>query len=62
MVGDSDIKFKAPVYSETDSNCPPVSGYTIYEKDCTTLSSAFENSSDLMSTLSDEFLNAKLVN
>ena len=62
MVGDSKIRVKVPNYSETDSNCPAVEHIKIYDKDCLTISTAFENANDLMSTLSGGFLFANLVN
>ena len=60
MIGDSKIKFIVPNYSQTDPNCQAVEHIKIYEKDCVTISSAFENSNDLMSSLSGGFLEAKL--
>ena len=60
MVGDSNIRFKTPAYSETDSNCPAVSDYKIYDKDCNSISTDFENSSDLISSLTVGYLYAKL--
>ena len=62
MVGDSNINFKAPNYSETNVNCPAVESIKIYIKDCTTISAEFSNSNDLMSSLSNGLLYAELVN
>ena len=62
MIGDSDTEFIIPVYSETDAECPQEVSVKIYENDCVTLSAAFENSADLMSTLSNGTMKAKLVN
>jgi hypothetical protein len=62
MVGDLDPGFKVAKYAETDSNCPDVDTVKAYEKDCSTISSAFQNSDNLMTTLSSGYLWAKLVN
>ena len=62
MVGDSNINFKAPNYIEIDVNCPAVESIKIYEKNCSTISAEFESSNDLMSSLSNGLLYAKLVN
>jgi hypothetical protein len=62
MVGDSYIRFKIPEINETDLDCPSVKNMTIYEKDCTTISSVFKNPNDLMSSLSDRFVYAELNN
>ena len=62
MVGDTDPGFKVALYAETDSNCPDVDTVKAFEKDCSTISSAFKNSDNLMTTLSSGYLWAKLVN
>ena len=61
-VSNSEKRFIVPYYSETDSNCPVVSQIKIYEKDCSTISTAFSNSNDLMSSLSDGLLYGELAN
>ena len=61
MVGDLNIYFTSPAYSETDSNCPPVSVITIFENDCTTISTAFENSANMITSVTNGFYNARLV-
>ena len=45
----------------SDQDCPPVSGYVIYEDDCKTLSGVFKNPRDLIQTLSNGMLYAHLV-
>ena len=58
---DDKMRFKVPNYTETDSNCPAITSIKIYNKDCVTLSTSFENPSDLISTLSDGYLYARLL-
>jgi len=62
MVKDLNIAFKVPQFIDSDINCPAVTGYELFNKDCNTLSSAFENAGDLGPTLSNRFLYGKLVN
>ena len=58
MIGEPIIKFNIPNYSETDSECPVVTSHQIYDKTCTTLSTVFESSSDITSSLSSGVLSA----
>ena len=60
MVGDLSIIFMVPAYGETDANCPPVSGVTIFENDCTTTSTAFESSANIFMSLTNGFYKATL--
>jgi len=59
MVGDSNIRFKVPKYSDQVADCAV--SVEIYGKDCVTLSVDFENASNLILSLSGGFYYAKLV-
>jgi len=59
-VNSVNIRFKIPLYSNLDLDCPAVSSQQIYENDCTTLSTAFENSNNLIPSLQNGFLYANL--
>lgn len=61
MVSDSFIRFNVPEYSETDVECGPVISIQIYEQDCQTLSTAFKNADDAISTLSNGFYHLSLL-
>jgi len=48
------------LYAWTNSDCPEVTAETIFDKDCQTLSKYFENANNLISSLSNGYLLAKL--
>jgi len=53
-------KFKIPKYANTDLECPVVTKHEIQTKDCATMSTDFDNSGTLASTLSSGFFQGKL--
>jgi len=59
MVGDSNIRFKVPKYSDQVADCAV--SVEIYGKDCATLSVDFENASNLIPSLSNGYYLGKLI-
>jgi len=61
MIGGSDMRFKIPIYTTTESGCPSVSSVKILSKGCVNpIYNDFSNSNDVTGTLSNGFWYALL--
>jgi len=54
------MRYKIPVYANSDIRCPEVTKHVLYTKGTTSESTAFSNAADLTASLDGDFLYATL--
>jgi len=60
VVFDAEMRYKIPVYANSDSRCPDVTKYVLYNKGTSSVSTAFSNAADLTASLDSGFVYATL--